>query len=405
MSHQQFQEYLESATACYEQGQYQQCLDLYQQALLEEPNNTEVLAMIALLYHQFFGKLHDAKRVYKQILSLDPTHKEALESLAILYYEQEEFSKATKLFSKLISLHPSSIDAYLYLAAICLSRNQLHKALGYYQTVVKYRPKHYQSLLAMADIYAQMDTHQAEVLYTYLLNFNPQDTTIMLRLADLCCHQHLFEEAEIWLKKAILCNDKSLDALLALGNLLAKRPSKQLDAEYWLQKAFHLDESSLKTTLALANFYRHNHYEHEAETFFQKALCLDPANFTAFVQLTGLFLEQQRLEEANQLLGIASNDYANQPKIQLLWAKHAQACHNLGKAETHLLKAIALEPENPQTIESLARLYLYDHRLNECELLLYELLHNHPRYQKANYLLSLVQMERTTETTAAKNQP
>lgn len=70
---------------------------------------------------------------------------------------------------------------------------------------------------------------------------------------------------------------------------------------------------------------------------------------------------------------------------------------NNQEAEAHLLKAIALEPEDLRTIESLARLYLQSHRLNESETLLQQLLTLHPQYQPANHLLSLITLERATK--------
>lgn len=388
------EEYINKANHYYELGQYQQSLYYWKKILKEDPYNIDILSLAAFTNQGFLGKIEDAKHLYLQILELDPHHIEAMEALADIYYDQELYTEAKEILLTISSILPNHINSYLYLAAIAIHDSELEVAINYYQSVIHHQPQHYLALSALADIYTLHNPDQAEAMYTYILNFMPEDSVTVLKLAKLSLQKNLLKEAKIWFKRVITLEDENMvSAMLELGKIYARDPDSQLEAEHWLNKALQLDHTSLDIRLALSQFYMYNHDEEESEFYLQEILIIDPYNLEAIIYLANILLEQERLIEAEELLRTAEEKYDHQASVLRLIAHLALQEDDINEAEHYLLKAIAVEPYNTMFLEELARLYFNQNRSKEAEDILKNLLEITPNYREAMQLLSLIYLE------------
>lgn len=170
--------------------QYEQALDMYRQAILVNPHNSDLLR----LYEDLIAKIHgindtdgilgeyksfvseypgntevrriyaerlqserksdEAAKQYEKILETDPENTDACVSLAKLYADKEDYAKAEEYFRKAIEIDPDKVELYDAIASTLLAQEKPDEAKELYQKAIEASPsseKLYISLAALLE--------------------------------------------------------------------------------------------------------------------------------------------------------------------------------------------------------------------------------------------------------------
>jgi len=174
-----------------------------------------------------------------------------------------------------------------------------------------------------------------------------------LRIGDVCKDLGLIDEAEAAFKRALEIDPRSTLALKCLGILTINRGEYEAAVGY-LKRAREIEEDASGLSLlgvACRNFGR----AVEAEEAHRRAIYLDPKWDEAYFNL-GVVFRDERPAEAEALFRTALElhpDFASAHReLGFVLAKSGQR----EEGESHLRKAIELEPNDPW-----ARIYLGSH--------------------------------------------
>lgn len=133
-------------------------------------------------------------------------------------------------------------------------------------------------------------------------------------------------------------------------------------AEY--AEVHRLDPGDQETSLWLARLYRLHNEPDKGEQVLQKMLQDDPGNESAVEQLTQLLLDENKAEEAIQLLEGMTSRSPSATLYDLLGDAYTQT-HDYAKAETAYRKAVDLDPGELSHLRGLGQTLLSEEKYPE----------------------------------------
>lgn len=116
-------------------GQYEQSLNAYRQALALEPNYARAWIGIAMTYERM-GRVDNAIDGYKRSVELDPNSEDAflaLRSIALLYFNNRRYQEAVEAFKQTIAKRPDVDSEYVSLAMAYLKLGDKESAMEQYR--------------------------------------------------------------------------------------------------------------------------------------------------------------------------------------------------------------------------------------------------------------------------------
>ncbi len=126
-------------------------IDLYQQALTQNPNNAETWFALAQLYHQR-GQFEQADTCYQKALALRPGLVEALNNRGSLLRQLGRPQESLECLHRAQQLRPDSAPIANNLGNLCKELGQLDQAIAFYQQALALRA-------AQDDTAATADAH------------------------------------------------------------------------------------------------------------------------------------------------------------------------------------------------------------------------------------------------------
>ena len=325
---------------------------VYREALINLPNNTEILGSYALFLADERKDLDAAEAMYKKALELEPASASNAGSYArFLADGRKDLDAAEAMFKKALELDPS--DAFQtgnYANFLADERKDLDAAEAMFKKALELDPSdafhtgNYAIFLAQE----RKDFDAAEALFKKALELDPSDASQTGNYALFLDRERKnFDAAETMFKKALEL-DPSIAAHTANYAIFLAQERKDFDAaEAMFKKALELDPSAASITCNYANFLANERKDFDAaEAMFKKALELDPsaasitgnyANFLAEVR-KDLDAAEAMFKRALELDPFDAFHTGNYALFLALERKDFDA------AETMFKKALELDP-------------------------------------------------------------
>ena len=195
----QANEYLQS-------GDAQHAVDLYRQAIVEDPKNARTRYDLALALDRL-GNIAEEREVLQQAIQLDPSLAAAHNQLGFLSLQAGQDADAEKELKAAIALDPQNAEAQANLGVL----------------------------------YGQQGKNsQAEQLLRQATENNPQYAQAFVNLGLVLAAQSRFPEAEQALRSALKIGEDNPQALTVLAMVLA-RTGRQAEAVTYFRKVIALD--------------------------------------------------------------------------------------------------------------------------------------------------------------------
>jgi pilus assembly protein FimV len=268
------------------------------------------------------GKIEPAIKEYERLLEDSPNDVNTLNRIGDLwvrvnnnaeavkvfgkiadhYSKDGFFLKAIAIFKKINKLDPSKLEIYAKLADLYAKQGLAMEAKSQYQVLADYYLKHGEPASALG-------------IYRKISELDPQSINVHVKLADLYSQNNQTAEA--------------LKEYDRVGRLLLKRG--MLD---------------------------------EAVQVFRKALKIDPKNTELVDSLVTALLEAKDFDNARQIVDAALEGNANHPRLLGMLGKIQLGRGDNAGARATLERAVAADPNEPSTRETMADLYLKQNDAN-----------------------------------------
>lgn len=312
---------------------------------------------------------------FSQILARSPRHAKAFQRLEGIYTAQSAWPALTNLIvERAGAVESPDEQAELYLSAARIAEERVSdkpKAIEFYRRVLERKPMHAKALERIGPLYVDArDWTGALEAFHKLVSVSQEP---MVRAQGFRSLGMIYEEQREDLVKAVQSFQAAVQADPTDTESLVRLSRVYKSAQDWA--------SSVNVLLRLAEVQREPGQRvttllelgHIYETGFgdvqnailanRKALELDPSNTTAILKLVDLY---ERAGDWRSLAGVVDGYTRALPPhekkravpIQLKMAEvYETRMGDDNKASAELRMALEVEPQNPQALEALARLY------------------------------------------------
>ena len=140
---------------------------------------------LAIKNHQE-GRLDVAQELYNQVLKINPNHSQALNNIAVIFTNLKNYQKAKECYKKAIEINPDYQAAHNNLGLIFKGLGKNQKAKECYKKAIEINPNHSQALNNIAGIFINLkDIQKAKKCYEKVLQIDPNNIQSINALSSL----------------------------------------------------------------------------------------------------------------------------------------------------------------------------------------------------------------------------
>lgn len=339
----------------------QKTLPLFQKALDLSPTNLVLLLRLAEL-NELATNHHQAIALYQKAIPLS-TNREPIETrLAAAYFNIKNIEKAIQTLETILQRNPKNPALNLTLANLYYQAGDTNKLQFY----LKQAEAQGMSERLLGDFAIQIKNWP--LAETYLKNLTQKtsaDPEAWIQLANALSQQKKTQEAETLLQQA----QKKFPAtaeLFLMSSLLARENRQWTQASNYLYQTEQIITHSPKPSLSRDEisyqwgiFYEQTKDFEKAETYFKKAISLNPNHHQAMNYLSYMWIDHKiKFDEALKLINQALTYEPKNPAYldTLGWLYFQQA--NYEKALPLIQEAFELSLYDGEIGEHLGDIYL-----------------------------------------------
>lgn len=164
-------------------GQYTEALDFFRRANQLNPDDSDVIALIAKAYTRT-GQLELAEQFFLRAIRLDPGAWQHYESYGEYLFRQGRFKEASVQYSMQVTIVPDNETALNSLGAAFYMSDESEKARIAWERAVEINPSAptYSNLASLA--FYRQDFRKAAELYAQAVQLRPNDHVVLANWAD-----------------------------------------------------------------------------------------------------------------------------------------------------------------------------------------------------------------------------
>jgi Flp pilus assembly protein TadD len=239
------------------EGNSDEALNYYVQALEKDPKNDMTLCKVALI-HEDRGNVSLAESAYKMAADIAPRNAAALEGLGLLQFEQHKYTEAERNLANAVAADPKRWRSINGLGLIADHQKQFSRAASYYQKAIAIEAN---SPMLINNLgyskYLSGDMQGAQVEFTKALNIDPKYGRAILNMGLVLARTGHEDEAFATFKNI-------MDESAAYNNLgyIHMLNKKYAEAEEYFQRSISLSPSyndqANKNLVKLREIWRHD---------------------------------------------------------------------------------------------------------------------------------------------------
>ena len=243
------------------------------------------------------GKFNESRSALKKSIAEYPQNVPALYLLGEVELQLGHGKEALAAFLEVQKQYPRWTAVSLKVAYLYLNTEQLDRAQDAYRKVIKKQPKNRDALKGLAYVLIKQGKETQGLVYLeQAFELNPEDTDVVLMLADIYERNKEPQKGEVLLNKGFqLTGDMRLGRRLALSMFNRKAYEK---ASPLFKKLLSSDTADPEIYYCLGVIRRTQGKDTEALGYLQKAVSLSPHYYEASYNLGILYLEAKDSEKA-----------------------------------------------------------------------------------------------------------
>lgn len=258
------------------------------------------------------GQLQNAEYSFRRATELQPSLIEPFNNLGIAYYQQSKRPLSNEAFAR----------ARLNKAKRLFALDSLNAAADFCEQAIRFKPELSAAYSQLGLIHGRLGKYDAaDAAFRKALSFGPNDYQVHLSYGQYLARRKRWQEAKVYLKKAVQLDSKSSEACQGLAEALSVLGEQQ-EAARWQAHAHYLkgqkleyaanwdqalEEYAIAARLDSANanylasqglVYAKKHLHPQADSFFVQALQKDSSNSLALYGAGLILGDQNKHEEA-----------------------------------------------------------------------------------------------------------
>lgn len=345
---------LNQALQRHQAGDLAQAEAAYLALLKSEPNNPELLHLLAILYsHQ--KRYHDALPFMTQALELAPDRATFHNSMGNIQKKQQQLDLAKQHYQQALRLDPNSQGALNNLGALCLQQGDTEQAIGYYQKACALEPTiadtHYH--LALCHL-QENQSDQARNELQQCLSLDPDHFFALAALGKLDLTDEHYASAVDRLQKSVQLYDQNVDTLVNLGAALVKTGDLQQAIE-WFTRAHKQEPDHFEAQYNLGCTHLSLQQPKKALEYFLRLL-KDTPNPDVYYNIGVIYLYQDHHSEAISYLQQATRLNPSYLDAFINLGVTYLKMNNRSKAIDYFSQALEIQPNNAEVTYILAAL-------------------------------------------------
>ena len=340
-------------------------LRLYEQMAQAEDPGPDVLVRLGDAYLSA-GRFGDAEGAYRRALIANPVHLLAANDMGVLRLREGRYDEAVAEFRKVCDFAPAFSDGWYNLGLAYQGTGEDTTAAGAYGRAIALEPGHTAARLNLGVLYARHGQFaQAIGAFEGVLREDPGNLPARLNLASALEKRGAPDSAAAAYEEVLRLRpeDRRARTGLAVSRLaLAQRclsAGRPAEAEAACRSAVALDSTQgrayLGLSLALAARGDTLGSVREAE----RAVALSPEDATAQLQLGNVCAAMKQFNRASDAFRAATRLNAG---LEAAWRNLGAVLIDAGRpaeAVSPLQKALALQPDAPETYANLGLAYAH----------------------------------------------
>lgn len=349
------QAYLDLGYMYEEQREFDRALQLFEEALHDNPHNLALRHHIARIYVGM-KRYEEALNQLQQIVALDETDLEAWRKIGLIYMEQERWDDAVALFHDLLERDPGLDPARYYLGLALEHQQQWQKAFDAFDAIPETSALYADAVAHMGFLLMQMERlEEAVALLERQIEEGRDRPQIYYYLASIHLAENRLNDALTVLKEATAQYPEQTDLLYQQGITLEKIGRHDQAIEV-MQRVIELDDNHAEAMNFIAYAYAENDTRLDtALDLARRALARKPAAHIHDT-LGWVLFRLERFEEAREAIAAASRQL---PDDEVVLAHLAEVTLNLGefdKVREICQRLLELDPDNTFAHDMLERL-------------------------------------------------
>jgi tetratricopeptide (TPR) repeat protein len=322
------------------------------EAINHSPNNPANLARLgSVLAMQ--NKLEESTQYFEKALKLNPGDIETRRSLAAGYWQLGQLEKARENLETVLKSNPADTLAMLFLGMVSEDLGDHQRAaalLGGVLPLVRQRPE---TIASLARAYYRLDETQKARDTVRMLVGHPSGPEAAFQGGRLAAELGDFETAEkLFLSiQATYPDPTVVNYNLALAQFSAKHYD---EAEKTLRASIGYGHGTPETYALLGWTCEKQDRLPEMLEAFEKAINMDPANETYFLDLGEALVEKKNYATAIEVVKEAAKRFPSSSRAYSLKGSTELKMYLLTEALKSYAKAVELDPNNPRAALGLA---------------------------------------------------
>lgn len=292
--------------------QYEKAIDIYLKGIKVDPNSSDLYAALGLVYLSKKDN-SDALRAFNHALKLDAKNPDALAGLGYIAMLDGNLKKAEELIKTALSIDPNRIAALSSLGSLWMKEKHYLEAQKVYEKLLYLRPKEKWIRLSLddaingpildeiQDLIKNDHFSEAAQRYQLLLEKSPNNPRYFYGLGQMYMRLKEYEQSIMVNQRGLEKNPEENELRIALGYAYFYNHDLE-NALKTLTQAVEIDGKDPEGLAGLGRVYALKNNFCAAETFYKKALSIDPKNLSAMSFYSNLLMKLRRYQEAQEVL-------------------------------------------------------------------------------------------------------
>jgi tetratricopeptide (TPR) repeat protein len=304
------------------------------------------------------GDLAGARQAYEAALQLSPRRMDALSNLGLVYSGLRQYDRAVQSFKKALEIDPRQPAVLFNLGLTYLQAGQNENARRTLASVVgtqdsNFAARHYLgvSLLKLGR------TPEGIAELEIVAGGHPEDLDALYTLASAYLKNNQLEAARQLIDSKIIAHDTAEAHLIAGSYYMAAHSYRQAVDE--LRRAQQLNPELSELGSRLGGAYAMTGGQDLATQQFEDYLKKNPSDYDSLAFLGWLYLESDRVDEAEAMLNRAHKIRPNDLEVVFQLARVARARQHFEEALGLLERVIAANPDHVRAHVLLAQTYFH----------------------------------------------
>jgi tetratricopeptide (TPR) repeat protein len=354
--------YLQMAQLYEQMGNVAKATSALKGALELDPANNDLRKSLADLYLQQ-DSIDTALNLYNELLELTPDDYVVRASVAHAYLVKKDYRRAAEQFEITITKDTLTVEQQIVFGQVFLSFIQKDSAVAplarqLFESIKKSHPEDWRPYWFLAAISTVLhDDSAAMINYEKVVELARSNVEGWVGVASVYYERGEFEKSSATLEEAkrFVTDDFRIYFLLGIAY---QRQHKAVEAAMALERAVQLNERSVDALSALGLVYDELKRHEDSDSAYEKALRLDPNNHLVLNNY-GYSLAERGIQ-LERALTMAKRAVEQQPDNQAYldtygWV-HFQL-HNYETAEYYIKKAIELGTKSAVIHEHMGDIY------------------------------------------------